>query len=254
MSAGAAGVAGAAEVELWLSLDGRTATVRAPLPQGPQPAEALLPLMRAVVDAVVDDRVARSAAAGQPVRCTKGCSACCRSQPVPITPPEARAIAALVERQSTPRRAVLRARFADRVERLRAAGLLGVFSRAEPLADAAAAAVAARAYQRLGLVCPFLDDDACSIHADRPFVCREYLVTSDPAACAEAPPRTVAVLPLPLRPAVALLQATHGGDRAQSLTVPLVLALDHVARQAAPAPRETTAVLADWLGALAPSQ
>jgi Fe-S-cluster containining protein len=239
-------------VELQLALDGRSTTVRAPLPAGPQPAEALLPLMRAVVDAVVEDRAARSALAGQPVRCAKGCSACCRAQPVPVTPPEARALAALVQRQPAPRRAALQARFADRTRRLREAGLHGVFSRAEPLPDPAAAAAAAQAYQRLGLVCPFLEDDACSIHTERPFVCRQYLVTSDPARCADPPPGAVAVLPMPLRPAAALLQATRADGAAAALTVPLVLALEHAAAHPAAAAHEPQALLASWLGALQP--
>lgn len=38
---------------------------------------------------------------------------------------------------------------------------------------------------RLGVACPFLEKESCSIHRDRPLVCREYLVTSPPAACAE---------------------------------------------------------------------
>jgi Fe-S-cluster containining protein len=32
--------------------------------------------------------------------------------------------------------------------------------------------------------CPFLEDESCSIHPDRPLVCREYLVTSPAELCA----------------------------------------------------------------------
>ncbi len=42
----------------------------------------------------------------------------------------------------------------------------------------------AEAYFALKVPCPFLEDEACSIHADRPTTCREYLVTSAPQACA----------------------------------------------------------------------
>src|ERR1044072_10056443 len=42
---------------------------------------------------------------------------------------------------------------------------------------------AARRYATLSLACPFLLDDACSIYAERPFVCRQYLVTSAPELC-----------------------------------------------------------------------
>jgi len=40
------------------------------------------------------------------------------------------------------------------------------------------------AYFALRIPCPFLEDESCSIHAERPLVCREYLVTSPPELCA----------------------------------------------------------------------
>ena len=36
----------------------------------------------------------------------------------------------------------------------------------------------------MGVPCPFLEDESCSIHPERPLVCREYLVTSPAALCA----------------------------------------------------------------------
>ena len=48
----------------------------------------------------------------------------------------------------------------------------------------------AETQRRLGLEyfkpqipCPFLEDESCSIYAERPFVCREYLVTSPAENC-----------------------------------------------------------------------
>ncbi len=38
-------------------------------------------------------------------------------------------------------------------------------------------------YFQLGLPCPFLENDACSIYSQRPFVCREYHVRSSPLKC-----------------------------------------------------------------------
>ena len=88
-----------------------------------------------------------------------------------------------VERLPADRQAEVRARFADRVERLREAGLLdALLDRVSPLDGAAARDLAAR-YLALGLVCPFLEDDSCSIYDERPFVCRRYLVTTPPALC-----------------------------------------------------------------------
>ena len=42
--------------------------------------------------------------------------------------------------------------------------------------DAALADI--RRYRALALACPFLVDEACGVYAERPFVCRRYLVTS----------------------------------------------------------------------------
>jgi Fe-S-cluster containining protein len=46
-------------------------------------------------------------------------------------------------------------------------------------------------YFRQGIPCPFLEREACSIYADRPVACREYLVTSPAEHCAAPSPETV---------------------------------------------------------------
>jgi Fe-S-cluster containining protein len=40
------------------------------------------------------------------------------------------------------------------------------------------------AYFAQRIPCPFLEDESCSIHPERPLVCREYLVTSPAELCA----------------------------------------------------------------------
>src|SRR5260370_26127230 len=40
------------------------------------------------------------------------------------------------------------------------------------------------AYFAARIPCPFLEDESCSIHPERPLVCREYLVTSPAELCA----------------------------------------------------------------------
>jgi hypothetical protein len=107
----------------------------------------------------------------------------------------------------------------------------------------------------LGLVCPFLEDDACSIHAHRPFVCRQYLVSSGPALCEDPLNQPVAVLPMPTRPASAMLAvmpAAASNGSAPAYTVPLVLALVHAEKHAATPPATTDArrTLSRWLDAL----
>jgi Fe-S-cluster containining protein len=223
-----------------------------PLPAGRVVADALLPFMHAVVEAAVDATAAQAATEGQHVSCRKGCAACCKAQPVPVTPPEAMAIARRVASQPGPRRRVLRERFADRERRLAAAGLRDTFLRETPVADPVAARAAAKAYHRLGLACPFLEDDACSIHAERPFSCRLYLVSSPPARCADPLAQPVAVLPMPLRPASALLRATEPVFGRPQLTVPLTLALAYAERHADELERRADArqTVERWLAAM----
>ena len=51
----------------------------------------------------------------------------------------------------------------------------------------------------LGIACPFLEDESCSIYEERPITCREYLVTSPPEYCARVGSEGVRRVRLPLR-------------------------------------------------------
>ena len=108
------------------------------------------------------------------------------------------------------------------------------------------------AYIRLALVCPFLEDGACSIHARRPFVCRQYLVTSPPTLCANPLTAPVAVVPLPLKPVGSMLAASGNVVGRPQLTVPLMLALAYAERHGEELRRTADArqVLQAWLDGL----
>src|SRR5262249_46578500 len=69
-----------------------------------------LPAFRILDDRAIDIAVRKN---GQPITCRKGCSTCCRIQPVPVTPAEAYGIAKLVESLPEPRRTEVLARFDD---------------------------------------------------------------------------------------------------------------------------------------------
>jgi Fe-S-cluster containining protein len=201
--------------------------LEAPQPEGPVRLDGLLPFLRLLDDQVIDRAVQRAASGGGKVSCRKGCSTCCRSQPVPVTPAEAYALLLLVEAMPEPRRGDVRQRFADRVRRLSDAGLLDVFLRRTPVTTREQAREFAEHYFRLGLACPFLEDDACSIYPDRPLVCRQYLVTSPAELCADPFHNSVKPIPLPLAPATAVLRTAAEALGEPQYTVPLVLALDY---------------------------
>ncbi len=242
----------ARRIELVLRIDGEPLRVSAPQPPARARLDELLPAMQAIDNSAIDHAVRKAEATGKRVTCTKGCSACCRAQPVPITPPEAHALLLLVEAMPAPRRREIEARFADRVTRLRGAGLAEAFLHRDPNLSAGDARALAHAYSALGLSCPFLEDDACSIHPSRPFVCRQYLVTSDPALCADPFANPVEVVPMPLQAATAMLAAASQAMDTPQHTVPLILALEyaHLHRDALRRRVDAEPVLRDWLRAL----
>jgi Fe-S-cluster containining protein len=159
------------------------------VPDGPVPATAVLPALQGLVNAVVG-----AAERGKEISCRKGCGACCR-QLVPISRTEGEALLALVEAMPQKRRKAVRARFADAEARITAAGLADRGTRSDRESARSDRALSV-AYFALGVPCPFLEDESCSIHPDRPLVCREYLVTSPATLCAG--PRQEGVTPVPV--------------------------------------------------------
>lgn len=211
-------------VRIELRVLGARVAVESPRPPDRARLDELLPLFRAIDNAVIDRAVERLDA-GETVSCQKGCSACCRAQPVPVTPPEAYALFKLVEELPEPRRTEVRERFAERVRVLREAGLLARYFQNTPAGPEEARALAHQ-YFRLNLVCPFLEAGACSIHPDRPFVCRQYLVTSPAELCADPFANPVRPVAIPIAPATATLRVGSEVLGTPQFTVPLVLALE----------------------------
>jgi Fe-S-cluster containining protein len=221
-----------AMVRIELRVLGEPVSAEVPAPAGPVRLDAVLPLLRQLDDRIVDISTRRAEAErGEPVTCRKGCSACCRAQPVPVTPPEAYALARLVEGLPEPKRAVVRERFAANVRRLDEAGLKEFFLGREREVTADEAHEVARRYFGLRLVCPFLEDDACGIYADRPFVCRQYLVTSPAEWCANPFDHPVRVVPTAARFAHAALAVADVFLGPPRYSVPLALAPEYVERR-----------------------
>ena len=239
-------------IHLVLRIDGDAVPVSTPQPPLHARLDELLPAQREIDNAAIDQAVRKTTAAGKRVTCAKGCSACCRAQPVPVTPPEAYALLRLVESLPAAQRGKVEARFKDRAQRLRAAGLADLLLDHPDDLDAERARGIAQAYFQLGLVCPFLVDDACSIHPRRPFVCRQYLVSSDPALCADPFANKVDVIPMPLRAATAALAISETAYLRPQHTVPLTLALDYARRHRGELEQRFDAepLLRQWLGAL----
>ncbi|MGZ5428504.1 MAG: YkgJ family cysteine cluster protein [Thermoanaerobaculia bacterium] len=220
-------------------------------PAGPARLESLLPVFQKVADGLVSLAVERAGAEGRVVSCRNGCGACCR-QIVPIGEVEARRIGRLVEELPEPRRSEVRARFARARERLAEAGLLSRLENRESFVEREIASFGL-AYFHVGIPCPFLEQESCSIHADRPISCRDYLVTSPAANCADPKPGTIDQVELPGKIWTALARAGTAGPPARFIPwVPLVLAPDWVSSHPdASEPRPVEDVFRDVFGELA---
>jgi len=238
---------------LTLRVLGESTVVEAEVPDRRARLDELLPFLRELDNRAVDRAVAQTEASGEKVSCRRGCSTCCRAQPVPVTPVEANALRRLVDSLPEPRRGEIRRRFAENVNRLKEAGLAGHFLTRDPdLTPEAARAIAVQ-YFRLGLECPFLDNDVCGIYNDRPFVCRQYLVTSPAELCADPFANAVQVIPMPLAPASATLRFTEPILGEPQQTVPLILALEYAEahRDSLEKLVEPKQILPKWIDAVA---
>jgi Fe-S-cluster containining protein len=170
---------------------------------------------------------------GQTVSCKAGCGACCR-QLVAISLAEAQLLADVVAAMPIERQAVIRGRFAAALGRLEEAGLLdstepGGNRMLQASPDDPSVSGVARRYFRQQIACPFLEDESCSIHPDRPLVCREYHVTSPAADCAKLYQIPVDAVEPPIRIGDVMTRLSHTVTGAPLGSVPLVLALEWAA-------------------------
>jgi Fe-S-cluster containining protein len=128
-----------------------------------------------------------------------------------------------------PKQSAIRKRFTEALAHLQAEGML---EQLEAVMDADNVEATERQrigddYFRVGLPCPFLEEGSCSIYADRPLICREYLVTSPAVHCQSPTPETIDMLPLAAKSARALIAmgAERSSNSSQRRWLPLPLAL-----------------------------
>jgi len=207
-----------AEVSITLRIAGEPKSVAFTAPEEPVTPAELLPVFRQFSNAMVEAAEAKS-----PVSCRAGCGTCCR-QLVPIREMEAAALAALVDAMPEPRRAAVRARFADAVER---SALLRERLDARGALDRAGRVQLKLDFFALGIACPFLENESCSIHPDRPLICREHLVNTPAEWCADPAHHPIRALPI-VRADTAVANLFEGGR-----WVPLIDALTYAPHSAA---------------------
>lgn len=208
-------------------VNGQLREMTVTLPKIPIHPRRMLPVLQQMSNAFVNLAVMQDEADGKTIQCKAGCGACCR-QLVPISRLEARQLSELVDAMPEPRRTEIRNRFKAAIEKLAEAKLLEVLRNPEQFPDEANATLGID-YFRLGIPCPFLEQESCSIHPDRPVACREYLVTTPSERCARPTPESVRQVPVLVRLSSALIRLSPQGPSRFIPYVPLVLAIDWAA-------------------------
>ncbi len=196
------------------------------------PVTAILPVMRGLGEEVQKLELTRAREAGQTLSCHKGCAACCRML-VPISAPEAFALANMMDRLAPPERERLLSKLDLAQQRLAQAGVLQQLSAlaesSDPVSDEAIEPLN-RAYYALRMPCPFLDNEICSIYDDRPAACRELAVTSPATDCQDMTRQTIRPVPVAVRISTALSLLWADLTATTPRLIPLPLAIDWAKR------------------------
>lgn len=182
---------------------------------------SMLPLFQQLTNMIVQEGVEQIEASGGKISCKKGCGACCK-QLVPIAESEAYQLQALVEAMPEPRRTEIRNRFSQGREKLIQAGVLQKVENPSARNKEEAAAMGLE-YFYMGVPCPFLEEESCSIHQNRPLACREYLVVSSPEHCANPTRETVHCIAIPAHVSSVVKKLSHSRPVPW---LPLISALD----------------------------
>jgi Fe-S-cluster containining protein len=184
----------------------------------------MLPIFQAMTSSFVDLSVGEVEDRGEKISCKAGCGACCR-QAVPLAEIEAYQIAELVENLEEPRRSEIKKKFETGCKHFHETGWF------ERMDDYANLSLEERQktvmeYFYEGVPCPFLENESCSIHKDRPLACREYLVTSPAENCVKPSAETIRMVEMTVKPSKTLRETARSENLKTLNFVPMIRALE----------------------------
>jgi Fe-S-cluster containining protein len=218
-----------------LNIEGEPLEMEMTVPTRPVKPQRMLPVFQQMANSFVDMSVRAVESRGRRISCKAGCGACCR-QPVPLSEIEIYQIAELVASMPEPRRSDIIERFEaanahfesiDWFGRLKAcAAKVPTHDRDEVTREFMALALE---YFHAGVACPFLENESCSIHQDRPLACREYMVTSPALNCSDPRPDNIDRLELLIKPSEALRSVARTTNFLDLGALTLVRALKYAA-------------------------
>lgn len=205
------------------------------VPADPVKITRMLPIFQQMTNTMVGLGIKAAESDGRSISCKAGCGACCR-QPVPITEAEIFHLAELVEQMEEPRRSDVKKRFADAVDHFTQ---MGWFENVSKCAEMVSNGHTEEGHKRLielvdqyfveNINCPFLVDDACSVHRSRPLACREYLVTSPAEYCDHPDPVNIEMVEMLFQPSKIVSKISSTGLFADEGIITLIKAIEFAA-------------------------
>lgn len=210
--------------QITLSVGGTKFEMEMTVPAKPIKPTRMLPIFQAMTSSFVDLEVGETEKQGKKISCKAGCGACCR-QAVPLAEIEAYKIAELVENLEEPRRSKIKQKFETGCQHFHETGW---FERMDEYANLSheERQKTVMEYFYEGIPCPFLENESCSIHADRPLACREYLVTSPAENCADPSPETIRMVKMTVEPSKTLREIGRSENLQKLNFVPMIRALE----------------------------
>ncbi len=188
---------------------------------GPMRLAELVPTAFELTNVLVAQAHRREVHAGRHVSCRARCAACCHHM-VAISPPEAFYLQDLIDSFEPAHRDEVMSRMSRIAGELERLQMIDELLNPEYVDEAVLPI--ARKYFLLGMACPFLVDELCSIHLHRPVVCREYNVTSPAELCVDPIANDIdkVPMPLPLTVPLARLTAELSGESPRLIPIPLI--------------------------------
>lgn len=221
------------EIQEWttgkvtLSLYGEPIEMEMTVPATPVKPKRMLPIFQTITSSFIELGINAVESEGEKISCKAGCGACCR-QPVPLAEIEAFQLAELVENMPEPRRSEIKRRFAEGAKHFHENGWFDKMESYPQLSAKERQALVMKYFYE-GVACPFLEDESCSIHPDRPLSCREYLVTSPAENCSRPTAETIRQMRIHLKPSIAVLEMNIKANLGNNFFVPMIRALEHAA-------------------------
>ena len=233
-----------------LRIGGAPLDLEMTVPAQPVKPHRMLPIFHQMSDSFADIGVQAAADAGNAVSCRAKCTACCH-QAVPVSEAELYYIAELVNEMPEPRRTEVRSRFESAYRHFQTSGWFEALRSGKGRSWAGAEELVLD-YFREGVPCPFLEDSMCSIYANRPIACREYLAVSDPANCSNPTAEGVKLVDLPIKPSTTIKKIAVGeASRREGIFMLLIMSLEIAEKYPEQFPEKTGEQwMADFFGRL----